>query len=128
MAAPRDSRPRVVVTRRIPHDGIVLLETFFAVDENTDDRPYTPDELAERARDADALIALLTDRIDEPLLARCPRLKIVANVAVGYDNIDVAAATRRGVAVTNTPGVLTDATADFAFTLLLATARRVLAA
>ena len=128
MAAPRDSRPRVVVTRRIPHDGIVLLETFFAVDENIDDRPYTPDELAERARDADALIALLTDRIDEPLLARCPRLKIVANVAVGYDNIDVAAATRRGVAVSNTPGVLTDATADFAFTLLLATARRVLAA
>jgi glyoxylate reductase len=128
MAAPRDSRPRVVVTRRIPHDGIALLETFFAVDENVDDRPYTPDELAERARDADALIALLTDRIDEPLLARCPRLKIVANVAVGYDNIDVAAAARRGVAVTNTPGVLTDATADFAFTLLLATARRVLPA
>jgi glyoxylate reductase len=128
MAAPRDSRPRVVVTRRIPHDGIALLETFFAVDENVDDRPYTPGELAERARDADALIALLTDRIDEPLLARCPRLKIVANVAVGYDNIDVAAAARHGVAVTNTPGVLTDATADFAFTLLLATARRVLPA
>jgi glyoxylate reductase len=117
-----------VVTRRIPHDGIALLETFFSVDENIDDRPYTPDELAARARDADALVALLTDRIDESLLARCPRLKIVANVAVGYDNIDVAAAARHGVAVTNTPGVLTDATADFAFTLLLATARRVLEA
>jgi glyoxylate reductase len=113
------------VTRRIPHDGIALLQTHFAVDENRDDRPYTTDELAARAGDAEAIVSLLTDRIDDALLARCPNLKIVANVAVGYDNIDVAAAKRRGVAVTNTPGVLTDATADFAFTLLLAAARRV---
>ena len=128
MATPRDSRPRVVVTRRIPHDGIALLQTYFAVDENVDDRPYTPAELAERARDADALVALLTDRIDDALLAGCSRLKVVANVAVGYDNIDVAAAARHHVAITNTPGVLTDATADFAFTLLLATARQIIAA
>lgn len=128
MTTPRDSRPRVVVTRRIPHDGIALLQTYFAVDENVDDRPYTPAELAGRARDADALVALLTDRIDEALLARCPRLKVVANVAVGYDNIDLAAAARHHVAVTNTPGVLTDATADFAFALLLATARQIVAA
>jgi glyoxylate reductase len=117
-----------VVTRRIPHDGIALLQTYFAVDENVDDRPYTPAELAEHAHDADALVALLTDRIDEALLARCPQLKVVANVAVGYDNIDLAAAARHHVAVTNTPGVLTDATADFAFALLLATARKVVAA
>ncbi|HTW82947.1 MAG TPA: D-glycerate dehydrogenase [Candidatus Sulfotelmatobacter sp.] len=118
-------KPRVVVTRRIPDDGIALLRSYFDVDENRDDRPYTPDELAARAAEADALVALLTDRVDEALLARSPKLKIVANVAVGYDNIDLAAAARHGVAVTNTPGVLTDATADFAFTLLLATARRV---
>ncbi len=128
MREPRDARPRVVVTRRIPHDGIALLQTVFAVDENADDHPYTPNELAQRAADADAIVSLLTDRIDEALLARCPRLRVVANVAVGYDNIDVAAATRHNVAVTNTPGVLTDATADFAFTLLLACARRVVEA
>jgi glyoxylate reductase len=117
-----------VVTRRIPHDGIALLETFFEVDQNVDDRPYSPAQLAERAQDADAVVALLTDRIDEAFLARCPRLKIVANVAVGYDNIDLAAAARHGVAISNTPGVLTDATADFAFTLLLASARRIVEA
>lgn len=121
-------RPTVVVTRRIPQDGIALLETYFDVRENRDDRPYTPDELAERAGDADAIVALLTDKIDEPLLSHCPKLKVVANVAVGYDNVDLGAAIRHGVAVTNTPGVLTDATADFAFTLLLAAARRIVEA
>jgi glyoxylate reductase len=121
-------RPTVVVTRKIPQDGIALLGTYFDVRENRDDRPYTPDQLAERARDADAIVALLTDRIDEPLLSHCPKLKVVANVAVGYDNVDLGAASRYGVAVTNTPGVLTDATADFAFTLLLAAARRIVEA
>ncbi len=128
MATPRGSRPRAVVTRRIPQDGITLLESFFEVDQNVDDRPYTPDQLAEHARDADAVVALLTDRIDEAFFARCPQLKVVANVAVGYDNIDLAAAARHGIAITNTPGVLTEATADFAFTLLLACARRVVEA
>ena len=121
-------KPTVVVTRRIPSDGIALLGSYFRVDENRDDRPYTPEELAVRAEDAEAIVALLTDRIDETLLARCRKLKVVANVAVGYDNVDLAAAKRHGVAVTNTPGVLTDATADFAFTLLLAAARRVVEA
>ena len=77
-------KPRVVVTRRIPDDGIAVLRSHFDVDENRDDRPYTPAELAARAREADALVALLTDRIDEALLAQCPRLKVVANVAVGF--------------------------------------------
>lgn len=121
-------KPTVVVTREIPQDGIALLASQCTVDANRDDRPYTPDELAARAADADAIVALLTDRIDEALLARCPKLKVVANVAVGYDNVDLAAAQRRGVTITNTPGVLTDATADFAFTLLLAAARRVVEA
>jgi glyoxylate reductase len=75
---------------------------------------------------ADALIALLTDRIDDELLDAAPKLKVVANFAVGYDNVDVAAATRRGIVVTNTPDVLTEATADFTFTLLLAAARRLI--
>jgi glyoxylate reductase len=122
------SKPLAVVTRRIPEDGIALLASRFTVDVNHDDRPYTPNELADRARQAEAIVALLTDRIDEALLARCPSLKVVANVAVGYDNVDLAAAKRHGVVVTNTPGVLTDATADFAFTLLLASARRVVEA
>jgi glyoxylate reductase len=79
-------------------------------------------------READAMVSLLTDRIDESLLDHAPKLKIVANVAVGYDNIDVAAAARHGVLVTNTPGVLTDATADFAWALLLAVTRNIVPA
>ncbi len=81
-------------------------------------------ELLEAVADAGGLICLLTDRVDAELLAAAPRLRIVANFAVGYDNVNVAACTARGVAVTNTPDVLTDATADFAFALLLAAARR----
>jgi glyoxylate reductase len=81
-------------------------------------------ELVAAVRDADALIALLTDRVDDELLAAAPRLRVVANCAVGYDNVDVAAATRRRVAVTNTPDVLTETTADFTFALLLGAARR----
>jgi glyoxylate reductase len=80
--------------------------------------------LLAEVREADGLIALLVDRVDEDLLAAGPRLRIVANFAVGFDNVDVAAASARGVVVTNTPDVLTDATADFAFALLLAAARR----
>lgn len=121
-------RPIVVVTREIPQDGIDMLAAQCDVRTNADDRPYTPEELASHARDADGLLTLLTDRVDEALLAACPKLKVVANVAVGYDNIDLAAAKRHNVVVTNTPGVLTDATADFAFTLLLATVRRVVEA
>jgi len=122
------AKPTVVVTRAIPRDAIDVLAGACTVDENGSDAAYTPAELLAHARDADALVTLLTDRVDDALLAACPRLKVVANVAVGYDNIDVAAATRRGVVVTNTPGVLTDATADFAWALLLAVVRRVVEA
>lgn len=83
------------------------------------------DALLAAAADADALITLLRDEVNDALLDAAPRLRIVANCAVGYDNVDVAACTRRGIAVTNTPGVLTEATADFAFALMLAAARRV---
>ena len=119
------AKPTVVVTRALPADAISVLAKMCAVDENRADVAYTPETLLAHARNADALIALLTDRVDDALLAACPRLKIIANVAVGYDNVDVAAAARRGIVVTNTPGVLTDATADFAWALILAVVRRV---
>ena len=122
------AKPTVVVTRALPRDAIDVLANACEVDVNASDTPYSPERLLEHARDAEALVTLLTDRVDDALLAHCPRLKVVANVAVGYDNIDVAAATRRGIVVTNTPGVLTDATADFAWALLLAIVRRVVEA
>ena len=119
------ARPTVFVTRRIMQEGVDLLATVFDVDYNADDRLYSPSELAARAKSKDALVTILTDRVDDALLAQLPGLKVVANVAVGYDNIDTAAAKKHDVMVTNTPGVLTEATADFAFTLLLAAGRRV---
>jgi glyoxylate reductase len=126
MAKP--SRPRVVVTRAVPREAIELLAAHATVDVNAADVGYTPEELVSHAQTADAMVSLLTDRVGEPVFARCPNLKVVANVAVGYDNIDVAAAARHGVTVTNTPGVLTDATADFAWALLLAVTRNVVPA
>jgi glyoxylate reductase len=87
--------------------------------------PPPRDSLIEKASQSDALVCLLTDKIDGDLLSRCPRLRVIANVATGYDNIDLSAASSRGIAVTNTPGILNESTADFAFALLLAAARRV---
>jgi len=118
-------KPTVLVTRRIPQDGLDLLASHFEVDLNADDHPYSPEELRQRAAGKDAIMTLLTDKVDAALLGAAPSLKIVANVAVGYDNIDLEAARRHNVHVSNTPGVLTDATADLAFTLLLAAARRI---
>jgi glyoxylate reductase len=122
------AKPTVVVTRAVPKEALELLAAHAVVDANVADVGYTPEELISHARPADAMVALLTDRVGEPLFAAAPRLKVVANVAVGYDNIDVAAAAKRGIVVTNTPGVLTDATADFAWALLLAVARNVVPA
>lgn len=113
---------RTFVTRRLPVDPRGMLEGEVDVWES--DAPPSAEVLRERARGADALVSLLSDRIDAMLLDACPSLRIVANYAVGYDNVDVAAATERGVAITNTPDVLTDATADLTMTLLLAVARR----
>jgi len=117
--------PRVLVTREIPAVGLRLLREVAYVD--VWDRPVPPprDELLRRVAGADGLLALLTDRVDDELLdAAGPGLRVVANLAVGYDNIDLAACARRGIPVGNTPGVLTEATADLAFALLLAAARR----
>jgi glyoxylate reductase len=117
---------RVYVTRVIPQEGIDLLRTHAEVDVNESDAPLSHGELCQKAGEYDALVTLLTDKIDRSVLqAGKGTLKIVANVAVGYDNVDVDAATEAGIMVSNTPGVLTETTADFAWTLLMATARRV---
>jgi glyoxylate reductase len=119
------SRPLIAVTRSIPESGLDLLREHVEVRLWNKDIPPTPDELNELLEGVDGALTLLTDTIDGPLLDRHPGLKIVSNLAVGYDNIDVPACTARGVAVTNTPGVLTKATAEFAFALMVATARRI---
>lgn len=116
--------PRVFVARRIPALGLDLIAPHCRADVWPDLLPPAPAVLRDRVRDCEGLISLLTDRVDEELLAAAPGLRVVSNFAVGVNNIDLAAATRRGVRVGNTPGVLTDATADIAVTLLLAAARR----
>jgi len=118
-------RPYVFVTRELPGDAVERLRSAAEVEVWPGQEPPPREELLRRAARADALLTLLTDRVDAALLDAAPRLRIVSNMAVGYDNIDVAAATARGVLVTNTPGVLTETTADLAFALLLASARRV---
>ncbi|HEX5614395.1 MAG TPA: D-glycerate dehydrogenase [Acidimicrobiia bacterium] len=115
---------RVLVTRRLPDGGLDPLDGHEIVGPHPDDVAYTSDELRAFASEVDAIVCLLTDRIDaEVLEAGAGRLQVVANVAVGYDNIDVAAADRLGIAVCNTPGVLDETTADTAFLLILAACR-----
>jgi len=116
---------RIVVTRRIPDPALELLEEAGDVWVSPHDRPLRTDELHLTLLGADAAVTLLHDRVDGAFLdAAGPGLRVVANVAVGYDNVDVAACARRGVVCTNTPGVLTDATADLALALILASTRR----
>jgi glyoxylate reductase len=119
------SRPHIYVTRVIPRAGIEILQQSAAVEVNESDIPLTPEQLKQRAGTVHALVTLLTDEITREVLAAGTKLVVVANVAVGYNNIDVEAATELGIAITNTPGVLTDTTADFTWALLMAVARRV---
>jgi glyoxylate reductase len=116
---------RVFVTRRLPFPALDRLREAHEVDEWEAPLPPAPEVLRERAAAADGLLALLTDRVDRALLDGAPRLRAIANYAVGTDNIDVQAAAARGIQVGATPGVLTEATADLAFALLLALARRI---
>ncbi|MGB1084845.1 MAG: 2-hydroxyacid dehydrogenase, partial [Ilumatobacteraceae bacterium] len=116
--------PRIVVTGKIPEPGVEVLKTIGEVWAWTDDEPIPHDIRDEQLATADAVVTLLTDTVDEAFLDAAPQLKIVANVAVGYNNIDVGLCQARGVTVTNTPGVLTDATADLAMGLLLMVTRR----
>ncbi|WP_059388972.1 2-hydroxyacid dehydrogenase, partial [Arthrobacter sp. Hiyo1] len=116
---------RVVVTGRIPETAIEKLRAEHDVDAWTGSESIGREELLHRVAGADAVVSLLTERIDAELLdAAGPQLKVVANVAVGYDNIDVPACTERGIVATNTPGVLTEATADIAMGLVLMATRR----
>jgi glyoxylate reductase len=119
------AKPKVYVTRRIPAAGLDRIRELCDAEVWGEQLPPPYDLIKEKIAACDGLVALLTDRIDAALLDAAPRLKVVSNYAVGFNNIDVPAATARGVAVGNTPGVLTDATADMAFCLLIAAARRV---
>jgi glyoxylate reductase len=116
--------PRVFVTRRIPDAGLDRIRAACDAEVWPDPLPPPYETLRQKAAGCEGLVTLLTDRVDAALLDAAPRLKVVSNYAVGFNNVDVAAATDRGVAVGNTPGVLTDATADLAFCLLIAAARR----
>jgi glyoxylate reductase len=121
------SKPSVFVTRRIPEKGLEMLRDFCEVDLWAGELPPGRDELLRHVKGVDGLLSLLTDKVDGELMdAAGEQLKVISNLAVGFDNIDVPAATARGIPVGNTPDVLTDATADFAFTLLLAAGRRLL--
>ncbi|MGZ4431348.1 MAG: D-glycerate dehydrogenase, partial [Gaiellales bacterium] len=116
---------RVVVTRRIPEPALDLLRAASDVWVSPHDRPLDTGELHAAVAGVDAVVTLLHDRIDDAFLdAAGPGLQVVANVAVGYDNIDVDACARRGLVATNTPGVLTEATADIALSLILMSTRR----
>lgn len=119
------TKPRVFVARLIPEKALRIIEEYCDTEVWTDELPPPRTVLLEKAASVDGLLTLLTDKVDSELLSGAPRLRVVSNMAVGYDNVDVTEATRRGVLVTNTPGVLTETTADLAFALLLAAARRV---
>lgn len=117
---------RIFVTRELPGPAVEDLRAAgHEVDQWTDPLPPSPGELRARLAPADAVLSLLTERFDDALLEAAPCLRVIANMAVGYDNVDPAAAAARGIWVTNTPGVLAETTADFAFALLMALARRV---
>ena len=117
----------IFVTRRLPFDALDRLREAHEVNEWPGDMPPSPDQLRAAVAEAEGLLSLVTDRVDGALLDAAPRLRAIANMAVGTDNIDVEAAAARGIPVGNTPDVLTDATADLAFALLLALARRIVA-
>jgi lactate dehydrogenase-like 2-hydroxyacid dehydrogenase len=117
--------PRVYVARQVPEKGIDMLKEVCEVEVWEGELPVPRDVLMAKVADIDGIYCLLTERIDAELLDAAPRLRVVSNMAVGYNNIDVDACTARGIPVGNTPGVLTDTTADCAFALLMAAARRI---
>ncbi|MGC9468841.1 MAG: 2-hydroxyacid dehydrogenase [Anaerolineae bacterium] len=118
-------KPKVYVTRKVPDAGLAMVQKQCEARVWEDELPVPREVLLEEVRDVEGLYCLLTDRVDEALLDAAPNLRVVSNYAVGYNNIDVEACTARGIPVGNTPGVLTDTTADFAFALLMAAARRI---
>lgn len=122
-------KPKIYITRRIPEQALCYLREHCDVSLwDDDDTPVPRDVLEREIENVDGLYTLLTEKIDASLLDRAKKLKVISNMAVGYNNIDVKAATERGIVVTNTPDVLTDTTADLTFALLMATARRLIEA
>ena len=116
---------KILITRAVFPEIVEGLSRRFEVEHNPDDRPWPPEELARRLQGKAGAMATVMDRFDEAILALSPELKVISNIAVGYNNIDVPACTRRGIRVTNTPGVLDDTTADLTWSLLMAAARRI---
>ena len=118
-------KPKILVTRQVFPEIVDALRARFDVEHNDEDRPWPPEELARRLADKQGVLATVMDRIDETALAAAPGLKVVSNIAVGTNNVDIPACTKRGIRVTNTPGVLDDTTADLTWALLMAAARRI---
>jgi glyoxylate reductase len=118
-------KPKVYVTRLIPDEGLNMVKDFCDAEVWEGELPPPKEVIIEKVRDVEGLLCLLTDKIDAEVMDAAPKLRVISNYAVGFDNIEVEEATKRGIIVGNTPGVLTDTTADFAFALLMAAARRV---
>ena len=118
-------KPRVYVTRLLPKEAMDRINAYCDAKTWEGELPPPREVLMENVVEVEGLLSLLTDKVDAELMDRSPKLKVISNYAVGYDNIDVPAATKRGIVVGNTPGVLTDTTADLAFALIMAAARRV---
>ncbi|OAI41619.1 D-glycerate dehydrogenase [Planctomycetaceae bacterium SCGC AG-212-D15] len=119
------AKPKVFVTRVIPESGLRVIQENCDAEVWPEPLPPPYDLIRQKLASCDGLVSLLTDKIDAALMDASPRLRVVSNYAVGFNNIDIPAATQRGIAVGNTPGVLTDATADMAFCLLIGAARRI---
>ena len=119
---------KVFVTRKIPEPGLEILRKKFEIEVNPYDRALSKEEIIKGLKGKDGLLCLLTDSIDADVINSEPKLKMISSYAVGYNNIDVKAATKRGIPVSNTPGVLTDATSDMAWALLFSVARRIVEA
>jgi glyoxylate reductase len=119
---------KVFVTRIIPDEGLKLILENCDAEVWQEETPPPKEIIIDKIKDCEGILTLLTDKIDAEIMDRAPKLRIISNYAVGYDNIDVKSATQRGIMVTNTPGVLTETTADLAFALILATARRIVEA
>jgi glyoxylate reductase len=122
------AKPKIYITRNLPERGLNIIKEYFDAEVWSDYAPAPKKVIIEKVKEVDALTPLLSDRIDAEVFNAAPKLKIVSQLAVGFDNIDLAEATKRGIYVTNTPEVLTDTTADFAWALLMAVARRVVEA
>jgi glyoxylate reductase len=122
------AKPKIYVTRELPERGLKIIQQHFETEVWPEYAPPPKKTIIEKAKNADALATLLSDKIDAEVYNAAPKLKIVSQLAVGFDNIDLAEATKRGIYITNTPEVLTDTTADFSWALLMAVARRVVEA